>query len=373
MPDAALKSQIQQLRYRMYSVIMAIGAGVYALNIAMGIVWNASWLELSLWAFMLVVNCVVWFQTYHKKHINYRNEVILFTLTTLQIAQGVVLGVVLRGQSAEYTISATGAWFIVLYIFAFFVFPKWLALVVSLLIYTFSAVMTLVALRPESNAPITQMVNYFLACIFVMIFGYAASLWRDYYETMRESAESAEVLAHTDLLTGARNRRALESLLEEEVTRAERHGRDLSILLFDLDNFKNINDTYGHIQGDDVLKRVASIVKQQLRQSDELGRWGGEEFMVMCPETDIAQACFIAERLREAIAEADWEGLTVTVSFGIARKQESELPGSLYERADQALYAAKRAGRNCVKVAGVAGTVRSGDVFVDKGVGQQVS
>jgi diguanylate cyclase (GGDEF)-like protein len=178
---------------------------------------------------------------------------------------------------------------------------------------------------------------------------------------MRASAKIAEHNSLTDTLTKVYNRRGLEMLLEKEAARAERYNRDLSIILFDLDDFKLINDTYGHAKGDEVLKKVADLVQSHLRKGDELGRWGGEEFIVICSECDAEQACLVAERLRETLANAGWDGLQVTASFGIARRQAGEDLATLYERADEALYVAKRAGKNCVKVAD---TMTTKEVFV---------
>lgn len=178
---------------------------------------------------------------------------------------------------------------------------------------------------------------------------------------MRASAKIAEHNSLTDTLTKVYNRRGLEMLLEKEAVRAERYNRDLSMILFDLDDFKLINDTYGHAKGDDVLKKVADLVQSHLRKGDELGRWGGEEFIVICSECDAEQAYLVAERLRETLANASWDALQVTASFGIARRQAGEDLATLYERADEALYVAKRAGKNCVKVAD---TMTTKEVFV---------
>ena len=172
----------------------------------------------------------------------------------------------------------------------------------------------------------------------------------------------ARELALRDELTGLANRRALEKLLAEEVTRALRHGRPLSILMADVDHFKAVNDTYGHPAGDEVLRELARILGQSLRSIDTAARYGGEELLMVLPETPGAEARRVAERIRTTVAEhvflVEPEGaeprlsLRVTVSLGIASvPQDADSPERLVEIADRALYDAKRQGRNRLVVA----------------------
>ena len=164
----------------------------------------------------------------------------------------------------------------------------------------------------------------------------------------------------TDFLTGINNRRFFDQRLGEEVMRAQRQEGSLGCLLLDIDNFKGVNDTYGHRAGDQVLKEISALAKQQLRGTDVLARFGGEEFSVLLIDSDAAVAQEIAERIRSAIAdhpvqiEKD-QVLQVTVSIGAAvfssggPKQGSfEVGECLVDQADQALYASKQAGRNRV-------------------------
>lgn len=178
-----------------------------------------------------------------------------------------------------------------------------------------------------------------------------------------ENVANNERLKHiglTDALTGVHNRRYFDQRLREEVDRALRKGYGLSCLLVDVDHFKGVNDTHGHLIGDVVLREVAEQVKDQLRLSDAMARYGGEEFAVLLVQTDAATARTIAERIREAIASTpirlpDRGSLSVTLSVGVSTMKE-ELRGAdidakardLVDRADHALYAAKRAGRNRV-------------------------
>jgi diguanylate cyclase (GGDEF)-like protein len=159
-------------------------------------------------------------------------------------------------------------------------------------------------------------------------------------------------MAMTDGLTNLYNRQRLDALLEEEVRRAQRYRRELSLLMLDIDHFKRINDVYGHSAGDSVLIRVAASMSERLRPIDKLGRYGGEEFCAICPETPLSRASQIAESLRSMVAEqrlvVDNQALTVSVSIGAAQWSPEMQGSDLYRAADQMLYRAKSLGRNRV-------------------------
>ncbi|OCC22757.1 hypothetical protein MB02_15215 [Croceicoccus estronivorus] len=169
---------------------------------------------------------------------------------------------------------------------------------------------------------------------------------------MRLAAE-ANLLAQTDPLTGLANRRRTLTQLEKCVVRSRSDAKSLSLVVFDIDHFKRINDTFGHQVGDEVLIRVADIARKQMRDFDLLGRTGGEEFVWLLPRADAKEARVAAERLRLAIErDSAMNGLPgVTVSVGYATFQESDDANALFARADAALYEAKRDGRNCVTMA----------------------
>lgn len=172
---------------------------------------------------------------------------------------------------------------------------------------------------------------------------------------LRESEERYRLLSVTDSLTGLFNRRHLHELLQLEVDRCERYGRPLALLVLDCDDFKLINDTRGHLEGDRVLQGVARLISESLRSSDSAFRYGGEEFVVLMPETDGPAALLLAERLRRSLAEAGLMGHEVgqvcTASIGVAEYVPGEGESSLVNRADAATYQAKRQGKNCVVVA----------------------
>lgn len=173
-----------------------------------------------------------------------------------------------------------------------------------------------------------------------------------YYERSRSVAyRELEKLTHTDKLTGLMNRFRLDDKLQELQERSARTGAVHTVLLADIDRFKRINDTYGHPVGDQVLQTLATAMAQTARRSDYVGRWGGEEFMVLLPDTPLEQARELAERLRKAVQQAEYsfpEG--VTMSCGLAALSGQDAAPDVVARADQALYEAKRAGRNQVAV-----------------------
>jgi diguanylate cyclase (GGDEF)-like protein len=162
--------------------------------------------------------------------------------------------------------------------------------------------------------------------------------------------EAIKVLATTDSLTGAVNRRVFAELLENETARAKRYAVPLALIMYDLDYFKQVNDSYGHIAGDEVLKIVAGIVRKNIRAVDIFARWGGEEFMVLIPQADIEAARQMAEKLRNAVADYPFCGVgKVTASFGVAALAPEDDATLFVKRADDALYKAKAGGRNRVE------------------------
>ncbi|HEY0832660.1 MAG TPA: diguanylate cyclase [Azospirillum sp.] len=173
---------------------------------------------------------------------------------------------------------------------------------------------------------------------------------------LEEANAKLELLATTDALTEVWNRRHFMELAANEVRRAQRYRRPLGVLLFDLDRFKLVNDTYGHAAGDETLRIVVARARQALRATDSIGRFGGEEFVVLLPETDLEHARVVAERMRQAIADGpvdfDAERFPVTASIGVTVWQDGE-PSveKALRRADSALYEAKQLGRNRIALA----------------------
>ena len=165
----------------------------------------------------------------------------------------------------------------------------------------------------------------------------------------RMAEELRERAAH-DHLTGLLNRRYMDELCQAELDRARRKGRCVALLMIDLDHFKRINDTHGHLAGDEVLVAFAQSTRQMLRPSDALGRFGGEEFVAMLPETDQSQAVLVAERIRSSCSLSQLK-ISHTVSIGLATTTSvKDSLRDMLKRADEALYRAKSLGRNRVEV-----------------------
>ena len=210
----------------------------------------------------------------------------------------------------------------------------------------------------------TLLLQVYTASAFYIAVLYLVSRIKERYISERVIANDLSKLAMTDSLTQVDNRRLLTQLLNEEVTRAERHYLPLSVLLFDLDRFKDVNDTFGHNTGDEVLQEVAGQLRLAIRTSDPFGRWGGDEFLVLATNTDGKQAVELAERLRDTLENYHFSTVgKVTASFGVTTYQVGDSPETLIRRADMGLYKAKSCGRNRVEavIAGVTLLLFEGD------------
>jgi len=167
-----------------------------------------------------------------------------------------------------------------------------------------------------------------------------------------EKNQALEILSLTDRLTGINNRRKLDELLRSELRRAKRYHKPFALIMVDVDHFKAVNDTYGHQVGDEVLRHIAGSLAGHARETDTVGRWGGEEFLIVCPETDQVVAENLAERLRREIVSTSFPvSWDMTASFGVTSFNPIDDVQSLMLRADQALYRAKLNGRNRVEAA----------------------
>jgi diguanylate cyclase (GGDEF)-like protein len=170
-------------------------------------------------------------------------------------------------------------------------------------------------------------------------------------EELEQTNRELTQLSLTDHLTQIHNRVKLDAVMAEEMARATRYQYTFSVILLDIDHFKHVNDTHGHIVGDAVLVRLACILKKHIRENDTLGRWGGEEFLLILPHTDLDRACALAEKLRQTIeAEVFPVAGYKTCSFGITSCYPGDNMTRLLARADHALYEAKNLGRNRVQV-----------------------
>ena len=257
-------------------------------------------------------------------------------------------------------VSPTVSWLITGPVVAMFLGGKhcagfWLAMscASATLIYLLEANGLAQPLTPATHMPLLHLVCdlglYVVVLVFVLLFELTKN---DGFSRLRQALATINELAIRDELTGIHNRRFLLDLVEKEKERADRNGSEFCLCLFDIDFFKRINDSYGHAAGDAVLRAFAQAVQGQLRALDAFGRYGGEEFLLMLPETPAASAIALAERARgvvEGLRCLDADGaITLTVSVGVAEYRLGEKVAQTIGRADQALYLAKSGGRNRV-------------------------
>ncbi|HEX7051432.1 MAG TPA: PleD family two-component system response regulator [Longimicrobiales bacterium] len=178
---------------------------------------------------------------------------------------------------------------------------------------------------------------------------------KELQDELQQKNEELERISISDGLTGLFNHRHMKEVVHDEFERSKRTGEPLAVVMFDFDHFKQVNDTYGHQVGDRVLQEMARILERTAREIDKIGRYGGEEFIVVLPDTDMDDAVTFAERVRQRVERHPFavdraEPLHLTVSAGVATTPHPAVynPRTLVQRADQALYAAKAAGRNRV-------------------------
>lgn len=175
---------------------------------------------------------------------------------------------------------------------------------------------------------------------------------QEYLELVERKNSELERLSRRDTLTGIPNRLALDEFLSMEWKRSVRYGTPLAVIMADIDHFKKVNDELGHQEGDAVLVAVSRVLSERTRNTDICGRWGGEEFLIICPHTDAAGAASLAEDMRRAVGTVSAsDGRTMGASFGVASLQAEEPAHSLVSRADRALYRAKEKGRDRVVAA----------------------
>ncbi|WP_458756710.1 GGDEF domain-containing protein [Afipia sp. TerB] len=224
------------------------------------------------------------------------------------------------------------------------------------------AIMFLLTDKPVDMPNRSYMERFATMLVFVMTIGrcmfvgiYSSALRESLYKRgieLKEAYKRIEELAELDELTGAFNRRSIMRALDDEIARAHRTGTTCAVALIDLDWFKRINDLFGHPTGDEVLRTFAITMFANIRSIDKFGRYGGEEFLLILPETTDQAAERTLDRLRAIIADLDWStissSMTVTISAGIVMLRPGETPDSALARADAALYRAKGNGRNKV-------------------------
>ena len=232
-------------------------------------------------------------------------------------------------------------WFPMVYLMAFVLLGRRQALYFSTVYLSagvLAGIVGLVFSPPLQFTAINAAMQFVMSNLTYMMLLYIFAHLRRHYAQMHQ-------MAHTDSLTGLVNRRAMGNRLEGELERAKRYDRPFALILGDIDHFKTVNDGHGHAVGDQVLREVAARLSAQLRTGDQIARWGGEEFLVLAPETDLNQAHALSQRLFDAIAASPVAGLEISLSIGVACYRRGDSIAVLLSRADEAMYRAKVAGR----------------------------
>lgn len=222
-------------------------------------------------------------------------------------------------------------------------------LVASVTIYLLSVVIAATGVwrdalaGPLDSTALGYLVRVHLFLIILLVPSYLATLIREDHFAALHRARTMDHWAYTDSLTGLHNRRSVEHFLHRAMTE---HKTPLSVILLDIDYFKSVNDTLGHTEGDAVLKEVARRLSRQVRDTDCVSRWGGEEFLIVAPNTNEAAAIELAERCRAEVSRQPISGLHITGTFGVCEWQPGEAVNDLFKTVDNRLYEGKRAGRN---------------------------
>lgn len=242
-------------------------------------------------------------------------------------------------------------WIPILFFISYMVFNSTWALRINLVFEFILVVPTVIYVVNNGDSPYVSTLWNMEIARFAFILSLAAIIRTlSFYKKGSEKASAFEAAARLDHLTQINNRRSIDAYIRYLIDQREINSVPFSLILLDLDHFKLLNDTYGHLAGDKVLIGLSDLLKTAIRGNDQLGRWGGEEFILIMPETLLNNAAQIAERLRKMVAESNCKGYEITASFGVAEWRIGDTPESVVNRADRALYQAKEAGRNRVEI-----------------------
>lgn len=248
---------------------------------------------------------------------------------------------VVPAQGAAYSV----IWLTVLPPLAFFLLGKHAGSWVTGLAFA-ATIFFLLTLPESSSSDFSTGAILNIIEVFIVLW----LMFRFYEGSRAEAYQELERISERDKLTGLYNRAKLDDLLMANIQLAARTRMPLVVMIIDIDHFKRVNDQHGHLRGDEILKSMATVLRQAVRVTDVIGRWGGEEFLLLCPATELTDGVQLAGKLREQAEQRVRIGLEpVTLSFGLTCVTESVSPELVIQQADDALYAAKRNGRNRVE------------------------
>ncbi len=259
-----------------------------------------------------------------------------------------VLGLYFPVYGASIDVKPLYLWIPVIYVFAFILTGRKTSLAISLAMLALFFMISLPYLLHHAEQPYGNFTIQMLLVSAVLIAAlYFLSSYQQRLQVAQLTVDELAHLANSDALTNLPNRRLIAERVESELVRFGRYGRTFTVILLDIDHFKIVNDRFGHHVGDQVLVALATRVQESLREVDTLGRWGGEEFLIILPEAGLHEGRQKAESLCVNVAtRALFGDHTITISCGVADVRPGDTSDSLFNRADAALYVAKRRGRN---------------------------
>ena len=342
---------VQQARRQAYLLVLPVAAIVSAITATFGVLTGRGTLGGAVAGLAAAAALLGFTYVVAARRIPLvRAERALVAFVVLGMAASVVVVAVTTGSSGRLVeLIRQAAWLPPIFAFVYLAFGARNGAWIATGLWAVTGAAAAVHLLPTHAHPAEEVV---LLVEFLLVDGVILLLFAGIARVLRASERVASDMEHeatTDALTQVANRRQGERRLEEEVERAERYARPMAVVLFDVDLFKRVNDVLGHAAGDRVLRRLPALLEGDVRDSDLLIRWGGEEFLILTPELTLEDASRLAERLRVAIAGHDFGvGAPLTASFGVAALRPAESAADVVRRADQAMYAAKRAGRNAV-------------------------
>jgi diguanylate cyclase (GGDEF)-like protein len=216
--------------------------------------------------------------------------------------------------------------------------------------YIFILLAIIIYLTQQQDLPYKALANIMLAFIFFSYIAYKYETNKITYEIkLKESCKKLETVSNTDKLTKLYNRSKINRVIERSIYFYKKYDKNFSIILLDIDDFKQVNDTYGHLAGDIVLKEFANVIKSNLKENYIAGRWGGEEFMIILPQTSLDDAVAFANKLKQAINNYNFSyKFSNSATFGVAEFSKNDTKESIIDKADKALYKGKEKGKNQV-------------------------